>query len=124
MDYPLVLIDDLRCFLPTVNASHALVIRTLDEAMSWLEGLSEDDTIRQLWLDHDLGEVDGKPEDIMPFINALEERLALGDRAPQIDHVIIHTSNASGRSRIRAALTGRVRRVDVAQDSDYLYYPH
>lgn len=124
MHYPLVLIDDLRCFLPSVNASHALVIRTLDEAMEWLDGLSEDDTISQLWLDHDLGEVNGEPVEIMPFINALEERLALDDRAPKIHQVIIHTSNVSGRSRIRAALNGRVNRVDIAQDSDYLYYPH
>ena len=111
----IVLIDDLRSFKDAQMMENAVVIRTIKDALTWLDA-SSGVHVAQLWLDHDLGEVDGVATDVMPFVNLLEERLALGEDAPYVDDVIVHTSNSVGRSRIIAALSGRVGRV-VAVDA-------
>lgn len=106
----IVLIDDLRSFKDAQMMENAVVIRTIKDALTWLDA-SSGVHVAQLWLDHDLGEVDGVATDVMPFVNLLEERLALGKDAPHIDDAIVHTSNSVGRSRVIDALSGRVGRV-------------
>lgn len=118
----IVLIDDLRSFKEEYAIADHVVIRTAREAEEWLSTLTSSDTIDQLWLDHDLGEVDGVATDIMNFVNTLEQRIILNDNPPYVKEVIIHTSNASGRSRIANALSGRVGRVLIVDAGSYLHY--
>lgn len=100
-DYSIVLIDDLRSFKSDTDAK---VIRTAIESVEWLTGLTADDLVKQLWLDHDLGEdAQGNVTSIMDFVQALEEA-AFFERAPQIEEIIVHTSNSVGGRQIIAAL--------------------
>lgn len=89
--YPVVLIDDLRSFVQ--KRDDALVLRTLAEALSWFTDVKSEDTVGQLWLDHDLGKNDkGEIIEIIPFVAELEERAYFGT-APEIEQVIVHSSN-------------------------------
>lgn len=109
-NFHIVLIDDLRSFREETPAH---VIRTAAESTQWLDTLSVNDTIEQLWLDHDLGEDEnGVPTDIMSFVNKLEE-MTFFHKAPVIDEIIVHTSNSVGGKQIVAALERfyNVRRV-------------
>lgn len=105
-----VVVDDLRNFHP----NHTNVIdkdtsitafRNSPDALKWLNALTKDDTVDELWLDHDLGTELGYVDDIMPFVNLLEEKLYFGELGQaQIRKVLVHTSNSSGRERIYSAL--------------------
>ncbi len=113
--FPIVLIDDLRSFQQDQNA---VVIRTERESLTWLESLTVDDTIGELWLDHDLGEDEqGQVTSIMPFVNKLEE-LAFFEKAPEIEKIWIHTSNSVGGKNIELAL-GRFFRTRKVYAGDY-----
>ena len=118
----IILIDDLRNFWDQWKGDDGdmMTIRTLDEAMSLLDVMSEKSTIDELWLDHDLGEVGGVKTDIRPFVNALEERAFLGT-APKIKQVFIHTDNRVGRDWIFAALQGKFNTRRVAS---YDFFTH
>jgi len=99
--FDVVLIDDLRSFK---ERKPATVIRTAAESLSWVETLSPEDSIGELWLDHDLGEDQfGIPTSIMPFVSKLEE-LAFFDKAPEIEKIWVHTSNPVGGKQIEQAL--------------------
>lgn len=101
-NFGIVLIDDLRSFVD--SEVEAKVIRTLAESLEWLNTLSFNDTIEQLWLDHDLGEdTEGNVTEIIPFVNALE-KMAYFKNAPIIDEIVIHTSNGVGATNISRAL--------------------
>lgn len=110
-----VLIDDERSFKDAPDDAN--VIRTVKAALEWLES-KELPEIDQLWLDHDLGEIDGEVTDIMPFVKKLEEK-AFFDEAPVIHMVIVHTSNPSGGDNIVAALK-RFFRVERVYAGTYL----
>jgi hypothetical protein len=99
--FDIVLIDDLRSFKNPVMAH---VLRTEKDGFEWLESLSSEDTVGELWLDHDLGEDEsGNVTSIMSIVNKLEER-AYFETAPQIDMIYIHTSNSVGGRSMEAAL--------------------
>lgn len=103
--YDLVLIDDLRVFL---QPAEPFILRTEKAGLEWLESLTVEDSIGQLWLDHDLGEDEhGNATDIMSIVNLLEMRLAF-DEAPAIGRVFVHTSNNVGGDQMMAALARRV----------------
>ncbi len=117
--YPIVLVDDLRIFLQPVPAD-AVVLRTLDEALAWLEGVTVEDEIGQLWLDHDLGKNDaGEIIEVKGFVRELEERRFYGT-APAIDQVFVHTSNPEGRRWILPAFQGHYRTLPV-DAQEYFY---
>lgn len=105
-----VVIDDLRDFRSNhVNVidqdTSITIFRNSPDALKWLNTMTKDDIVDELWLDHDLGAELGYVDDIMPFVNLLEEKLYFGEIGQvQIRKVLIHTSNSSGRERIHAAL--------------------
>lgn len=101
--FPLVLIDDERSFKGAEGAE-ALVIRNSAEALAWLATLDASSVVGQLWLDHDLGIFDGKKITIMRFVRELEKRVYEGS-APEIEHVIVHTSNNVGGNEVMASLS-------------------
>lgn len=116
--FDIVLIDDLRNFKEPALAH---ILRTEKAGFEWLESLTEEDTIGQLWLDHDLGKDDqGNITDIMSIVNKLEERAFFGS-APQIEHVLVHTSNGVGGKQIMDALGRffRTTRIPEAEMKNY-----
>lgn len=108
----IVLIDDERSFINPADTVATLVIRNSKNALSWLEGFAPEGSIDQLWLDHDLGIVDGEKDSIIPFVRKLEELSYFG-QAPHIGEVIVHTSNSIGGDEIVASLKNhyKVQRV-------------
>lgn len=104
-----VLIDDERSFISPIDA---LVIRNSADALVWLDTTNPETHIDQLWLDHDLGLVNGQKDSIIPFVRKLEE-LCVWDEAPQITEVVVHTSNSIGGDEIVASLKNhyKVQRV-------------
>lgn len=109
--YGNVLIDDLRSFLE--RHENTLVLRTAEAAEKFLEGLTSDDAIDVLWLDHDLGLNElGEATDVMGFVRTLEERFWNGS-APMIRSIVVHTSNPVGAKNIEAALGRNARTVRV-----------
>lgn len=105
----IVLIDDERSF---INPIDALVIRNSADALVWLDTADPETHIDQLWLDHDLGLVNGQKDSIIPLVRKLEE-LCVWDEAPQIAEVVVHTSNSIGGDEIVASLKNhyKVQRV-------------
>lgn len=96
----IVLIDDLRTFKNDIRSK---VLRTLDEALQWLDLLDKNSHIKQLWLDHDLGLKGRIPQTIIPFINKLEENSY--KKLYNIDLILIHTSNPIGAKQMESALS-------------------
>lgn len=110
----IILIDDERSF---INSNGERVIRTLHEAIEWLES-SPTEIVEQLWLDHDLGLYENEVTEIIPFVNLLEEKAYFG-QAPTINTIIVHTSNSIGGNRIVSALD-RYFNVKRVYAGDYL----
>lgn len=88
----IVLIDDERDFMEKVDA---IILRNSNEALRWLKNIHYDTIIDQLWLDHDLGIVNGRKDTIIPVIHYLEEQ-CFYHQGPNILHVLVHTSNNVG----------------------------
>lgn len=119
----IVLIDDQRSFKDEVmRTNDVLVIRTIHEAMKWLESVNEKTVIHQLWLDDRLGIINHKTTDIRPFIHELERRLVVRDRAPYVETVIVYTSNAEGLNWVTSVLGGRVGRIITVDADKYLEF--
>ena len=98
----IVVVDDMRYF-PDLDCTY---LRTLDEAMEWLNGYMFMPIPVELWLDHDLG----GDEDVRPLVIKLEEFLA---RHPQVPmEVRIVSDNPAGRKYIRQALEDYVPVID------------
>lgn len=95
----IVLIDDERTFKPAVLDGEYLLFKTSAEALEWLESVDKDTQIDQLWFDHDLGIVEGQKDTTIPVVQRLEEMLFFAT-APEINQVIVHTSNNVGGDRI------------------------
>lgn len=117
-DMTTLLIDDLRHFL---DERVAVIARNTAVALEFLENAP---TLHfdEIWLDHDLGEIDGIPVDIMPIIDYLTER-SFNDNPVDVDRITVHTSNPSGAKTMVTSLRHfgyNVRRVDA---KDYFIVP-
>lgn len=113
-----VLIDDIRSFKEGVRANPT-VFRTEKAGLNWVSGLTADDAVKELWLDHDLGEDEnGSVTSIMSIVHKLEEKVFL-DEAPSIGLIVIHTSNPVGGRQIEQAL-GRHFKTLRVYAGDYL----
>lgn len=108
----IVLVDDERIFKAAITTADYLLLKTQTEALQWLNTVDENSVIDQLWLDHDLGEENGIPVDVMPIVNELERRYFEGV-CPRIEQIVVHTSNLVGGNDIIRALERHfnVRRV-------------
>lgn len=116
----IVLIDDERDFISSVDSNSILIFRNSHDAVEWLLSVDKETNIDQLWLDHDLGIVDGEKDTIMPFIRKLEE-LVFFDKAPKISQILIHTSNNIGGDQMMSALRNNFRTTRVSA-GDYLVF--
>lgn len=109
----IVLIDDQRVFQERITRLHdPVVIRTLPEVMSWLEGLNEKSIIHQLWIDDDMGSHEGITIDT--FLSELERRIVQRDRAPYVETLITYKG-----TKALTALAGRVGRVLNVEENRY-----
>lgn len=99
----IVLVDDLRYFKENVVPvdEDVIVFRNSDDAITWIR---EQDHIHihQLWLDHDLGMVNGMEDTTIPFVRELLTRL--GDSI-SVGQFVIHTSNPVGAKNLSAMLS-------------------
>lgn len=114
----IVLIDDERTFKSSTLSEDYVLFKNVESAIEWLDTTTVDTVVDQLWLDHDLGQVNGVKETIMPFVRELEEKCFL-DTAPNIREVIVHTTNSPGGKDIVAAMSRHFKTHRVPA-SDYL----
>lgn len=105
----ILLVDDLRSFKPSVLEqldqsepnSKIWVRRSSGTAV---EELAKDDRVwDQIWLDHDLGMVDGEDDTTMSVVDYLIFRARIGESIP-VKSFIIHSANPVGVSNIARAL--------------------
>jgi hypothetical protein len=118
----IVLIDDERTFKKSVISEEYILLKTSGEAFLWLESLSENSRIDQLWFDHDLGMVNGIKETVINFVRRLEVMCFEGN-APDIRQVIVHTSNSVGGDEIVNSMKRYFPTVRVSA-KDYLLGPY
>jgi hypothetical protein len=88
-------IDDLREFH---DGRPAVIARTSKEALTYLED-NRDIHFTDVWFDHDLGEPEGKLDDVMPVVDYFSER-AFNDEPVDVDIIYVHTSNPSGAKKL------------------------
>lgn len=99
----IVLVDDERIFKASTTTEDYILLKNQSEALKWLNTVDETSVIDQLWLDHDLGEENGRPVDVMPFVRELERR-CFENISPNIGQIVVHTSNLVGGKDIVRAL--------------------
>lgn len=97
MKYALI-IDDLRLFGDTFNGMPIIYAINSKQALDQLNKNYND--FAEILLDHDLGLVDGNPDDIGPVLNWLEEKAFYGEL--QDVKLRILTANPVGFQRIKA----------------------
>ena len=91
-----LVIDDLRILgLP----GKTIYARNLEQAFAALAKRKKWD---EVWLDHDLGMVDGREQDIWPIVGFFEQRAQYDPI--QIANLYIITSNPVGAQRMKLAL--------------------
>ena len=94
----ILIVDDLRLFedhegLPLVYAVNS------GEALDILK--RDFENVREVWLDHDLGMVNGKLDDVTPVINWLEEKSFYSEHR-HVSCIRILTNNPVGAQKISA----------------------
>lgn len=94
-----LLVDDTRTFR---DGREHVRARMSGEALVAL-GLVRDYGHGQLWLDHDLGIVDGSVDSTLPVLDELARAASDGDPYP-FDLVVVHTSNPVGAATIMQVL--------------------
>lgn len=99
----IVIIDDERDFINRKRYETSLVFRNCFDAIDFFEK-HEGEPVAELWLDHDLGMIDGKEHDIFTFIDYLEHLHHHSDWLPVIDKIYVHTANPVGAQRMIKAL--------------------
>lgn len=126
----ILLIDDLRNFRPEVVSGVRIpifTVRTSEEALTWLDGFVQMNetndalVIDQLWLDHDLGMVPNRGQEVedttIPFV---EELIRLHDAGKHVsvNSVLVHSSNPVGVRNIMnklRAIYPNITQVDAQQ---------
>lgn len=94
-----MLVDDTRTFR---DGREHLRARTSREALAVLRDLGVGIT-GQLWLDHDLGVVDGCTDSTLPVLDELA-RAACVDRPYGFREVLVHTANPVGAATLMQVL--------------------
>lgn len=110
----LLVIDDLRSFRDEYHRDEVVYARTSKEGLTRLNSF---DQLDELWLDHDLGMVDGEVDSIMPVIDHLSF-LAMNETPFQVDQIFVHTSNPVGAEQMMRSLNRwgyRAVKVDASQ---------
>lgn len=98
-----LLIDDLRVFKAHPGEDTELhIARTSKEALALLSQ-QPDKQWDEIWFDHDLGMVKGKPDTSLPVVDYLSEQAFFNKRL-DIGTVFIHTSNSVGAKAITVSL--------------------
>lgn len=102
----ILLVDDLRVFRREDDPRYVSLYtaRTSDDALKILQQSPRKWV--QIWLDHDLGMVDGQEDTIMPVVDYLCESAYSGYPVP-VELILVHTSNPVGRDRICKVLSNR-----------------
>ena len=109
-----MIVDDEREFDFPSGINHT--VRNSKVAIAAVMGF---DHIDELWLDHDLGIVDGTMDTIRPFVQFLEELIHFGKLPCEIGKVVIHTSSPVGRRYIESAFVGKIP-IEHVSASDYV----
>lgn len=110
----ILLVDDLRDFREEVlNAAFnpgtsdepiEVYLRICRTSQSAVETLAKDERVwDQVWLDHDLGQVQGEDDTTMNVVDYILFRNENGDPLP-VHNYIIHSSNPVGVKNIAMAL--------------------
>lgn len=95
-----VLVDDLRSFRN--NDVGAIVVRNTEDALNFFK-TNKTARFGSIWLDHDLGEVNGQKITTMPVVDYFCER-AFSDDPVNVGTIYVHTSNPPGRRQIVTSL--------------------
>jgi hypothetical protein len=97
-----VVIDDLKV-IPELSLrftnGEVIYLRTLDEAWIWILRSPEDESLNELWLDHDLGGDDT----IRPLVLWLADRAFHGNPYP-VKKIVICSMNPVGVKWIESTL--------------------
>lgn len=113
----IILIDDLRYFKK--EPSNLIIARNLEDGLKVLKEHSVT-RIDELWLDHDLGEVNGEIIEIKPIVYELEYQ-AFWDNPYDIGTIFVHTSNPPGANDMVKGLTLRGYNVMRVDADEHLY---
>lgn len=104
-----ILIDDLRWF---IDRRPATVLKNSRDGLEYLK-THHGEHFDELWLDHDLGILDGEKDTIMKIVDYLSEA-GFNDNHFNVDVIFVHTSNRVGADQMVAGLNRygyNVRRV-------------
>ena len=121
----ILLIDDLRHFKPEIlrSAQPDSYLRICRSSQSAVEVLGTDDrSWDQVWLDHDLGMVNGEEDTIMAVVDYIVYRHEQGDPLP-VENYIIHSSNTVGVKNIAMALSSIGRNCVIVDAKDFFFVP-
>lgn len=100
----ILLVDDLRVFRMEIDPVY-IDLHTARTSASAVEILQKSPRMWvQIWLDHDLGLVDGEEDTIMPVVDYLCESAYRGYPVP-VELIVVHTANPVGRDRICQVLS-------------------
>ena len=94
-----LLVDDLRDFK---NPPAGLVVTRTSKA--GVIALKSQKHWHELWLDHDLGLVDGEPDTVWPVVDYLSEAAFLGYELT-VDKIYVHSSNPVGARQMLTTLS-------------------
>lgn len=102
----ILLIDDLRSFNDRVSEiykdAEVVVTRNSVEALEYLKANTTTE-FASIWLDHDLGIVNGAKDTIMPVVDFLCEQGFIGSPI-YVETIYIHTSNPVGGNQMAVSL--------------------
>lgn len=129
----ILLVDDLRHFKPEVlepvfgpsgdGGGPEGYLRICRTSASAVETLGSDHrTWDQVWLDHDLGMVDGEEDTTMAVVDYILFRHEQGDPIPVLNY-IIHSSNTVGVKNIAMALSSIGRNSIIVDAKDFFFVP-
>lgn len=104
----ILIIDDLRHLKPEVANKLQHEGRTVIVARNSASGIAELQenkgiSYEAIYLDHDLGEVNGVVDSIMPVVDYLCE-MAFNDTPVIVDTIYVHTSNPVGGKQMMLSL--------------------
>lgn len=101
-------LDDRRECPASLNGEDRKVARAVQEAK---ELVLQYGPPNMMWLDHDLGMVNGKTSDTMEFLNwFMEQCQTVWGYYPEFDYFVI-SDNPVGRKRIESFMTAYIRLV-------------
>lgn len=96
----ILVVDDLRLFDEYFDGIPVFYAINSKEALKILKNNYEN--IEEIFLDHDLGIVDGKIDDVMPVLNWIEEHHCISSGFPKLKGIRILTNNPVGYKKIKA----------------------